>query len=156
MRTRRSRLIGASLEEVWAVVGDPHHFPRWWPGVVRVEGVSDDRWTHVYTTKRGRAVRIDFRLLDSEPPEEPAAGPARRSWEQEILGTPFERVLSEAVTDVQLRANPASGTEVTIEQNQRLRGYSRTGGWMLRRATNSRLDEALDGLERIFGPVSPA
>ena len=48
---------------------------------------------------------------------------------------------------------PAHGgaTQVTIAQPQRLRGYSRTGALMLRRATDKRLDEALDGLERIFG-----
>ena len=43
------------------------------------------------------------------------------------------------------------GTEVTIAQQQKLRGYSRTGGFMLRRARAAKLDEALDGLERILG-----
>ena len=38
---------------------------------------------------------------------------------------------------------------MTIAQQQKLRGYSRTGGFLLRRATRSKLDEALDGLERI-------
>ena len=41
------------------------------------------------------------------------------------------------------------GNRVTIAQRQTLRGYSRTGGFLLRRATASRLDEALDGLERL-------
>jgi uncharacterized protein YndB with AHSA1/START domain len=151
MRTRRSRVIGATPEAIWEVVSEPDHFPRWWPGVVRVEGVSERRWTHVYTTKKGRAVRIDFSLLDYEPPEQ---GLAVLSWEQELAGTPFERVLNEAVTEVALEPDGPDATRVTIEQNQRLRGYSRTGGWMLRRATNSRLDEALNGLERVFGPPS--
>jgi uncharacterized protein YndB with AHSA1/START domain len=153
MRAKRTRVLPATPQAVWEVLEDPHHFPRWWPGVVRVEAVSRDHWTHVYTTKKGRTVRIDFRLLDSEPPDQAATGPARRSWEQELAGTPFERVLGEAVTEVQLEPGRPSGTLVTIEQLQRLRGYSRTGGWMLRRATNSRLDDALDGLERIFGPA---
>jgi hypothetical protein len=38
---------------------------------------------------------------------------------------------------------------VTISQQQKLRGYSRTGGILLRRATDSKLDEALEGLARI-------
>jgi uncharacterized protein YndB with AHSA1/START domain len=133
MRTRRSRTIEASPQAIWDVVGDPHHFPRWWPGVVRVEAVSERHWTHVYTTKKGRAVRIDFQLRDSEPPDQ---GSARRSWEQELAGTPFERVLNAAVTEVALEPDGPEATRVTIEQDQRLRGYSRTGGWMLRRATN--------------------
>jgi uncharacterized protein YndB with AHSA1/START domain len=151
MRAKRSRVIGASTPDVWGLLSDPHHFPRWWPGVVRVEGVSQDRWTHVYTTKKGRAVRIDFRLLSSEPPEEGSTSAGCRSWEQEIQGTPFERVLHAAITEVRLESAGPSETRVTIEQDQRLKGYSRTGGWMLRRATNSRLNEALDGLERVLG-----
>ncbi len=153
MRTSRSRLIAAAPREIWAVVEDPHHFPRWWPGVVRVEGVGPDRFTQVYTTKKGRTVRIDFRLRDSEPPDQASVAPGRRSWEQEIPGTPFERVLSEAVTEIRLEPAEASGragSTVTITLHQKLRGYSKTGGWLLRRSTNSRLDEALAGLDRIF------
>ena len=117
--------------------------PRWWPGVARMEGVEDDRWTQVYVTKRGRPVRADFNLLVSDRPW-------RRCWQQEIPGTPFERVLSESITDIVLEP-VQEGTKVTIAQHQKLRGYSRTGGFLVRRATAKRLDEALDGLERILG-----
>jgi uncharacterized protein YndB with AHSA1/START domain len=152
MDARRRRVIDAPPQEIWAVVEDPHHFPRWWPGVVRVEGISEHGWTHVHTTKRGRAVRIDYRLLDSEPPDAGKAG--RRSWEQEIPGTPFERVLNEAITEVLVE--PADGSEqtgslITIAQRQKFRGYSKTGAWLLRGPTKKRLDEALDGLARICG-----
>jgi uncharacterized protein YndB with AHSA1/START domain len=149
MEARRTRLIKADPDVLWAVIEDPHHFPRWWPGVVRVEGVSGDRFTHVYTTKKGRAVRIDFRVLGSEPPD--GERPGHRSWEQDIAGSPFERVLREAITEVWLAPADDGGARVTIAQRQKLRGYSRTGGWMLRRATRSRLNEALDGLRRIAG-----
>ncbi len=59
-------------------------------------------------------------------------------------------MLSASVIEVRLEPAPA-GTEVTISQQQKLRGYSRTGGFMLRRATAAKLDEALDGLARILG-----
>lgn len=108
-----------------------------------MEDVEEDRWTQVFTTKRGRPVRADFHLLASEPPW-------RRRWEQEVMGTPFERVLSESITEIVLEPNDP-GTRVTIAQRQRLRGYSRTGGFLLRRATAAKLDEALEGLERILG-----
>ncbi len=140
---RRSRTIQAAPERVWEVLEDPHHMPRWWPGVTRMEGVEPDRWTQVFKTKKGRPVRMDFRLLASEPPWQ-------RAWEQEIAGSPFERVLIESVTEIALEPE-GSGTKVTIAQRQRLRGYSRTGGLMLRRATAKRLDEALAGLERVCG-----
>jgi uncharacterized protein YndB with AHSA1/START domain len=144
---KRSRTISATPQEVWQVISDPHHFPRWWPGVTRMEGVGDQGWTQVFTTKKGRGVRVDFRLLASEAP---AVGTGFRRWEQEIPGTPFERVLSEAITEISLEPVDG-GTRVTIEQQQKLKGYSRTGGLMLNRATRKRLDEALDGLERTCG-----
>jgi uncharacterized protein YndB with AHSA1/START domain len=142
---RRQRTIAAPPHEVWAVVVDPHHFPRWWPGVTRMEGVSDEAWTQVFTTKKGRPVRVDFRLVESEAP---AAGTGRRTWEQEIAGTPFERVLTEAITEILLEPVDG-GTNVTLALQQKLKGYSRTGGMMLNRATRKKLDEALDGLQRV-------
>ena len=146
MVARKTRLIEAPAHAIWAVVADPHHFPRWWPGVVRMEGVHGNRFTQVFATKRGRAVRMDFRLLSSKPPQN--GGQARVSFEQEVRGTPFERVLNESITEVALDPE-RGGTRVTIAQRQKLRGYSRTGGWMLRRATGRRLQEALEGLERV-------
>jgi uncharacterized protein YndB with AHSA1/START domain len=140
---QRSRTLPASQQDLWEVVSDPHHMPRWWPGVDRMEGVEDERFTQVLKTKRGRPVRADFRVVRSEPPW-------TQSWEQEVAGTPFERVLTESVVEVRLEPAPG-GTEVTISQQQKLRGYSRTGGFLLRRATDSKLDEALDGLARLCG-----
>ena len=140
---RRRRTLASSPESVWAVISDPHHLPRWWPGVKRVEGVADGRFTEVLQTKKGRPVRVDFSLLASEPLH-------RQAWRQEIAGTPFERVLAEAVIEVVIEPS-GGGSEVTIEHRQTLKGYSKTGGFMLRRATGGKLDEALDGLARICG-----
>jgi uncharacterized protein YndB with AHSA1/START domain len=139
--SRCTRTIDAAPQRVWEVVEDPHHLPRWWPGVKRMESVSEDSWTEVHMTKKGRPVRIDFKLLESEPPW-------RRSWEQEVIGTPFERVLNAAVTEIVLE--PAdTGTRVRLALKQNLRGYSRVGAFMLRRATRVKLDEALEGLGKI-------
>ena len=140
---RRSRRIASDPERVWKLISDPHHMPRWWPGVTRMENVKDDRFTQVFITKRGRHVRADFHTLESQRPQ-------RRVWEQEMLGTPFERVLRESVTEIVLEPD-SEGTMVKIFQRQKLRGFSRTGGLLLRRASGKKLDEALDGLERICG-----
>jgi uncharacterized protein YndB with AHSA1/START domain len=137
------RTLAADQQQLWDLIAGAHHFPSWWPGVIRMEGVSDDRFTQVFKTKRGRPVRIDFHIVMSEAPR-------MRAWEQEIAGTPFERVLNELVIEIELQPTNG-GTEVTISQQQKLRGYSRTGGFLLRRATRNRLSEALDGLERISG-----
>ena len=138
---RRRRVLSAPPESIWEVVADPHHRPRWWPGVKRVEGVADGRFTEVVLTKNGRPVRVDYSTEESEPPR-------RRVWRQEIEGTPFARVLAEAVIEIVIEPGTV-GSEVTIEHRQRLKGYSRTGGFMLRRATGGKLDEALDGLAQI-------
>jgi uncharacterized protein YndB with AHSA1/START domain len=140
---KRSRVLAAPQQTVWELISDPDHMPRWWPGVERIENVHDDRFTQVFKTKRGRPVRADFRVVES-------AAPWRRAWEQELPGTPFARVLNESVITIALEPM-GEGTEVTISQLQKLRGYSRTGGFMLRRATAAKLGEALDGLERLIG-----
>lgn len=146
---RRSRTIPAPPERVWEVIADPQHMPRWWPLVRRIEDVDQDQFTQVLTTRKGRLVRADFRVLASEPPGQGGDPPGRRVWEQEVAGTPFERVLDEAITEVVLE--PVDGsTRVTIGLTQRLRGYSRTGGFLLRRATRTKLNEALEALETLF------
>jgi carbon monoxide dehydrogenase subunit G len=149
VRAERTRRLAAPAAAVWKVIEDPFALPRWWPGVERIEGVDGDQFTQVLRTKRGRAVRMDFRVLVSEAPASGGGSAGRRTWEQEVAGTPFERVLHEAVTEVVLEPADGSGTQVTIVQSQKLRGASRTGTLLLRRATDRRLREALDGLERI-------
>ena len=138
---RRERTLAAAPEEVWRIVADPHHMPRWWPGVERMESVDADHFTQVFISSRGRSVRADFHVVASEPLR-------RRAWEQEVEGTPFERVLQAARTEIELEAVPG-GTRVSIALEQKLRGYSRTGGFLMRRSNRERLDEALDGLERV-------
>src|SRR4051812_45660873 len=116
-KVRRARVVSAPPEAVWDVVADPHHLPRWWPKVRRVEDVSGGRWTQVLMTAKGRPVRADFRLVES-------SAPARRVWAQELPGTPFERFLREAVTEVDL--TPAGEeTEVSVLLRQKLRGLGR-------------------------------
>lgn len=146
-----TRALAASPQEVWKVVADPHQMPRWWPAVTRMEGVDDGRFTQVFQTKRRRTVRADFRILSSEPPGTQYSVPGRISWEQELQGTPFERVLQDAVTEIVVEGVQDGGSRVTIAQRQRLRGYTRTGTLVVRRATSRRLGQALEGLERILG-----
>jgi uncharacterized protein YndB with AHSA1/START domain len=148
----RSRTIALPVAELWELIGDPHHLPRWWPRVDRVEDVDGDAFTEVMRTAKGKLVRADFRVLQSDEPGHSV------TWEQQLEGTPFARLLSEARTRVTLEpAEVGSGaaaarTRVTIELHQRLTGFfPRFGGFMVSRAAIKTLDEALDGLERIGG-----
>jgi uncharacterized protein YndB with AHSA1/START domain len=145
----RSRTLSAPVAEVWKVIEDPYQMPRWWPGVERMEGVEADRFTQVFKTKRRHTVRADFRVLASEPPNAEYPN-GHRSWQQEVAGTPFERVLLESITEVVVEPGEG-GTRVTIAQRQKLRGYSKLGALSMRGATAKRLDEALEELERILG-----
>ena len=137
--TRRRRTLGADAAAVWRTVGDPHHLPRWWPRVERVEQVDAGGFTEVLRTAKGRAVRADFRLAELEAPRVIA-------WEQEVEGTPFERVLSSSRTTVRLTEAGDGATEVELELRQGLRGLARLGGLLVRRAGRRALDEALDAL----------
>jgi uncharacterized protein YndB with AHSA1/START domain len=147
---RRSRPIAIPAHELWAIVGDPHHLPRWWPRVERVEDVIAGAFTEVMRTRKGRVVRADFELGHRDEQAQTL------SWSQRVEGTPFARVLSSAETEVRLLAQPeqpgtlTAVTEVTIELRQTLTGFfPRFGGFMVRRAAAATLEEALDGLERI-------
>ncbi len=151
---RRSRRIAAPAQELWDLLRDPHHLPRWWPRVTRVEDVEDDAFTEVMRTRKGKLVRADFSVRCDE---------SRRTltWVQRIEGTPFASVLKSAETELQLTP-AASETEVTIELRQEMASGSarhswimsvapRFGGPLVRRAATATLEQALDGLERISG-----
>jgi uncharacterized protein YndB with AHSA1/START domain len=137
----RSRTIAAPQQQLWELVSDPYHLPRWWPLVQRVEDVSDDAWTTVATSSRGRAVRFDWSRVYMSPPE-------RVVWRQELAQTPFERFLRESVTGVILEP-VGDATKVELRIVRKMRGLARFGGLQMRRAIRRELDGALDQLETV-------
>jgi len=120
-------------------------------------------------TGKGKVVRADFELVRRD------ASARTLMWSQRLAGSPFERLLRRAETELQLAPAaspeapdeaaaaeapaPAAGagageraTEVTIELRQDLAGIlPRFGSFMVRRAALATVEEALDGLERISG-----
>jgi uncharacterized protein YndB with AHSA1/START domain len=135
----RSATVDAPPERIWQLVSDPHSLPRWWPRVQRVEEASAEAWTKVLTSDRGKPVRADYTRVTAQPP-------ALLEWQQELAETPFERILSEARLRISIENVPGDDTEVTLTAVERLRGLSRLGGFMVRRATRKRLEEALERL----------
>ena len=138
MHVARSRTVAAPVDDVWRIVRDPYHLPRWWPRTQRVEGVSSDGWTSVLMTESGRSVRADYRVELMKAGE-------RRRWSQEVAGTAFEKLFREVVYEIALVPAQA-GTDVGLQVHQRPVGWARFGGVMLRRAARTQLDEALEGL----------
>ncbi len=144
-RVTRTRSVEAAPREVWKLVSDPYSLPRWWPRTTRVENVDAKggrraRWTKVLETSEGRGVRADFRCVSSAEGE-------RYVWEQELAGTPFEKHLKALQVEVRLR-ELGGGTEVSLTEEQSLKGMSKLGSPLMRRARGDVLDEALDGIER--------
>jgi len=141
---KRKRTVAAAPDAVWDLVCDPHHLPRWWPQVQRVEEVTGDAWTKVLRTPKGKTVRADYTRVEWRPP-------TRIVWRQEVEESPFEAILDEAVTTIALSPAGDEETEVALTAEQELHGRYRFGGFMLRRATKRQLDEALDGIEEAVG-----
>jgi uncharacterized protein YndB with AHSA1/START domain len=143
-RVVRRRRIAAPASALWAVVTDPYHLPRWWPNTQRVENVSEGEagersWTQVLETRDGRGVRADYHGVDVSDGE-------HYVFEQTVEGTPFERFVKRARTEIELKA--ANGeTDVIMSLDRRLRGLSRLGSPMMRKAIGRTLNEALSGLE---------
>lgn len=143
-RISRSRTVPAPRDDVWDVVSDPYHLPRWWPRVERVEEVVGNTWTKVMISSRGRAVRSDYTRIETDAPR-------RMLWRHEVDESPFERLLAESTIELELEPDGDERTKVRLTADQSLRGKTRFGGMMVRRATRRNLDEALDGLKRAFG-----
>jgi uncharacterized protein YndB with AHSA1/START domain len=132
--------FSAPLERVWNVVSDPYSLPRWWPRVQRVEEVSDQGWTMVLMSDRGKPVRADYTLAEARPME-------LLEWQQELEETPFERMLSASRIVIEFEPGAEdSETQVVLRSTERLRGLARLGSPMVRRATRKRLHEALEQL----------
>jgi uncharacterized protein YndB with AHSA1/START domain len=142
----RTRVVGAPVRRVWELVSDPYNLPRWWPRCVRVEDVGGDsgarraRWTAVMETEKGRTVRADFRCVS-------AAEGERYVWEQELEGSPFERILQSSRTQIDLAPHGDGEAKVSLRSVQKLRGLSRLGSPMMRGGSGRNLDAALDGIE---------
>ena len=155
---RASRRIAAPVDDLWSIVSDPYHLPRWWPRVERVEDVGADTFTEVMKTRAGKTVRADFAVVLQEP------GSGTVVWRQQLEGTPFAGVLSHSETELRVVALDATEPrcEVTIELRQelgsrpsssfgRMLNLPRLGGVLVRRAADATVEAALDGLELIGG-----
>lgn len=138
------RVLGAPPQEVWRTVGDVNQIPRWWPMARRIEAVEGDEFTQVLRTEKGRDVRADFRIVDVVPGE-------MIRFEQLVEGTPFESLLRSATTELGLAPAGDAATTLTITVVRRLRGLARFGGVIMLRGTRRQLNEALDGLQAIYG-----
>jgi uncharacterized protein YndB with AHSA1/START domain len=144
MVVRRERVVSAPPSEIWRIVSDPARLPAWWPGVSRVEDASREAWTTVLISPKGKSVRADYSLVEAREPE-------WLRWRQEVEESPFERLLSEATTELELEPDPSGGTRVRLTLNQRPRGWARFSPFQLRAAAARQAESALEGLADLAG-----
>jgi len=147
MVVRRERTLPGTPSDLWRIVSDPARLPAWWPGVSRVEEASREAWTTVLTSPKGKSVRADYSLVEAEEP-------GRLRWKQEVEESPFERLLAESVTEIELEPEPGGGTRVRLTLNQRPRGWARFSPFQLRAAARRQADGALEGLAELVGELS--
>ena len=67
----------------------------------------------------------------------------------QMEGSPFAKFMSAASEGARVEPS-GDGCTVTLEIRQKLRGLSRFGGFLVKRATKRQLDEALDRLEGLL------
>jgi uncharacterized protein YndB with AHSA1/START domain len=140
----RSRSVRAPRDEVWRLVSEPERLPAWWPAVTRVEDATPHAWTTVMTSARGKTVRADYTRAEFDPPR-------RVAWRQELEESPFERILRESVTTVELEPEGEAATALELTLRHRGRGFGRFGYVQLRRAADRQVEQALDNVEALFG-----
>ena len=140
---RRETVVPRAPDEVWRLVSDPDQLPRWWPGVTRVEDATAQAWTTVLASPKGKSVRMDYSRVE-------ATEPTLLVWRQEVEQSPFERILAEATTSVEL-SEADEGTRVAIELDQKPRGWARLAPLQFRAAGKRQVQGAVEGLERLFG-----
>jgi uncharacterized protein YndB with AHSA1/START domain len=140
---REQTVVPATPEEVWGLVSDPARLPQWWPGVTRVEEASDEAWTTVLSSPKGKSVRVDYSRVEAEPGR-------RVVWRQEVDESPFERILASSTTEIALEAS-AGGTRVTVSLDQRPRGWARFAPLQFRGAGKRQVQGAVEGLDAVFG-----
>ena len=144
MVVRRERVVPGPPSEIWRIVSDPARLPAWWPGVSRVEEASREAWTTVLISPKGKSVRADYSLVEAREPE-------RLRWKQELEESPFEMLLSEATTELELEPDPGGGTRVRLTLSQRPRGWARFSPFQLRAAAARQAEGALEGLAELAG-----
>jgi uncharacterized protein YndB with AHSA1/START domain len=144
MVVRRERVVPGPPSEIWRIVSDPARLSAWWPGVSRVEEASREAWTTVLISPKGKSVRADYSLVAAREPE-------WLRWRQELEESPFERLLSEATTELELEPDPGGGTRVRLTLSQRPRGWARFSPFQLRAAAARQAEGALEGLAELAG-----
>ena len=147
-RVKRRRSIQSPPGGVWEYATNPKNLPRWWPRTTSVRDLSGtgqkigSRWTQVLQAKSGKRIGANLICTLSDPP-------TVWRFEQETEGTPFERMMKTAWTEMRVRPD-GGGTEVELELGQKLRGLSILGGLFVRSASVKTAEQALESLDAVL------
>ncbi len=143
-RVSRSLEVPVAIESVWDFVSRPGNLAKWWPRVIRVEGVVGQAgttglsWTSLLEADSGRRVRLDFQATKADPPN--AFG-----WTQELASTQFEKHLKRQDYMI-LLDDRAGGTAIELVAETDLKGSAKLASLTLRKSQGRVLDRALSDL----------
>ncbi len=147
-RVSRQLEVALPIGQVWDFISRPGNLAKWWPRIVRVEGLVGQpgttglKWTSLLEADSGRRVRLDFEAVKAEPP-------TLFSWQQELADTQFEKHLrrQEYLVELEDRGN-STGVELIAETE--LKGSARLAGLTLRKSQGQLLDRALSDLDHVL------
>jgi uncharacterized protein YndB with AHSA1/START domain len=149
-RVSRKVELPVGIGSVWEFVSNPGNLPRWWPRVVRVEGVvgrsgtATLSWTSLLEADSGRRVRLDFEATNCDPP-------VQFSWCQELTGTQFEKHLRRQEYSIRLEGSQ-DRTVLELVAETDLKGSAKLATLNLRKSQGQVLDRALADLHETLVP----
>lgn len=137
-----STTFDAAPADVWYLVSDGGRVAHWWPRAERAENVEGGRFTLVLRSSRDVPVRLDFRVTDSHREE-------RQRWQQDLVNTPFARVLKRSAVEVTLDPrDDGARCSVTVSVERELVRGSWLTRVLARRAARRQAGDSLDRLKR--------
>lgn len=144
-RVSRQLEVPLAIGQVWNFISRPENLARWWPRIVRIEGLAGQpgtsglKWTSLLEADSGRRLRLDFEAVRVE-------SPSLFSWQQELADTQFEKHLRRQEYLIQLE-DRGDSTGIDLIAETELKGSARLAGLTLRKSQGQLLDRALSELE---------
>lgn len=153
-RVSRNLEIPVAIDLVWDFVSRPGNLAKWWPRVIRVEGIVGQpgtrglTWTSLLEADSGRRVRLDFRATGADPPR-------AFSWIQELADTRFEQHLKRQEYLIHLEG-ATGGTVLELTAETDLKGTAKLASLTLRKSQGKVLERALVDLRKNLAPDDSA
>lgn len=144
-----TRTVDLTPADIWFLVCEGNRLVSWWPLAERAEDVRGGRFTLVLRSSRGVPVRMDWRVATSQRDRV-------QRWEQELAGTPFQRVLRRSAVELRLEPVGEDGCRITMSVERELATRGFVARLLGRRASRRQAGDALARLVRVATATAAA